>query len=228
VDTALHAGTITIKDFDNENLRIVYNQEFDKVIPEFFSEVRNRHLEYLILDLRGNQGGDLKNGILLLSNLLDTTFQVVRSYESVDPTTCHIPEARLQPAKGPEAGYHEPVKKNFSGKLFVLINGGTYSASSIVCSVLQQADRCTFIGEETGGNPVVIAGEGKHIQLPNTKTDVLIPSLRYNIRSILFNSGRGITPDHLVVPSTEDILQHRDPAMELAYRLISNKVKSEK
>ena len=223
LDTALGAATIGIKDFHNDILRKDFDQRFDDYIPAFFKTIREKQIKNVVLDLRNNQGGDIENAVTLLSFLLDTPFDIVQSYESVDPTTWKIPEARLQPEKGPQTGKHEPQKNNFTGKLYVLINGGTFSASSMVCSALQAAKRCVFIGEETGGNPIVIAGNVKNITLPNTKTSVSIPTVRYNIRSILYNVGRGIMPDYLIVPTTSDLISKKDAAMEMAFKLIKGK-----
>jgi hypothetical protein len=220
IDTALHTATITIKDFHEDILRQTYNQRFAKVIPAFFEEIVTRDVSHLILDLRDNQGGDIDNGILLLSHLLDTTFVAVRSHEVVDLPTQHIPIARTKPAKGPGAGLQKPAEHNFIGKLYVLVNGGTFSASSAISSVLKAHQRCIFIGEETGGNPVIFSGGGSYIQLPNTKTNILIPTLRFNIQSNLYNTGSGIIPDYPAAPTLSDILSGNDPAVHLAFKLI--------
>jgi Peptidase family S41 len=220
VDTALHTATLTIKDFHNDILRQTYNQRFTKVIPAFFEELATKEVSHLILDLRNNQGGDIENGILLLSHLLDTTFEVVKSYEVVDPLTQHIPIARTKPGNGPGTGLQKPTAHPFNGKLYVLVNGGTFSASGAVSAILKAHQRCIFIGEETGGNPAIFSGGGSYIQLPNTKTKILIPPLRFNILSHIYNNGSGIIPDYPVAPTLSDILSGKDPALQLAYKLI--------
>ena len=44
-----------------------------------------------------------------------------------------------------------PKPNNFKGKVYVLINGGSFSASSIISSNLKSTKRAIFVGEETGG-----------------------------------------------------------------------------
>jgi len=220
VDTALHNATLTIKDFHNDILRNTYHQRFAKVIPAYFEDIATMDVKHLILDLRDNQGGDIENGILLLSHLLDTTFEVVKSYEVVDPLTQHIPIARTKPGNSPGTGVQKPAAHSFRGDLYVLINGGTFSASAAICSILKAHQRCIFIGEETGGNTVIFSGGGSYIQLPNTKTKILIPTLRFNIHSKIYNTGSGITPDYPVVPTLSDLRSGNDPALQLAYKLI--------
>ncbi len=220
VDTASHAATLTIKDFHNDILRNRYNQRFAKVIPAYFEDIATRDVKHLILDLRDNQGGDIENGILLLSHLLDTAFEAVKSYEVVDPVTQYIPIARTKPGNGPGTGVQKPAAHAFRGDLYVLVNGGTFSASAAVCSILKAHQRCIFIGEETGGNTVIFSGGGSYVQLPNTKTKILIPTLRFNIQSKIYNTGSGIIPDYPVVPTLSDVLSGNDPALQLAYKLI--------
>jgi C-terminal processing protease CtpA/Prc len=44
------------------------------------------------------------------------------------------------------------INKNaFKGKVYVMINRGSFSASSVISSNLKGSKRATFVGEETGG-----------------------------------------------------------------------------
>lgn len=220
IDTAMQTAVLTIKDFHNDILENKYQQNFRKDFLACFRQIQGQAVDHLILDLRDNQGGDVDNGILLLSHLLDTTFQYIKSYEEVDPSGYNLPLARLKPFKGPSTGLQSCAENHFKGKLYVLINGGSFSNTGIVCAVLQDFHRCTFIGTETGGNPALFSGGGKYFQLPNTRTKVLIPTLRYNIRGIALNTGTGILPDVRVEPSTADLIQGKDPVLEAAYHMI--------
>ena len=220
IDTSNHTALLTIKDFHNDILRAMYQQKFKQAIEDCFGQINQHHVEHLILDLRNNQGGDTENGVTLLTNLLDAPFKVVEAFSEVDMKTYSIPMARLKLVSRSELGMHEPLPDHYTGKLYVLINGGSFSNSAIVCSALQRYNRCKFIGEETGGNPCVIAAGGKYINLPNTKTKVLVPNLQYEIRYKSRNTGIGILPDYPVVPTLDDILAGRDPVLQYAYQLI--------
>ena len=220
IDTSMHTAILTIKDFHDDILRTMYHQKFKDVISECFKQIQKHQVEHLILDLRNNQGGELKNGVTLLSNLLATPFKVLESYSKVDIKNYQIPMARLKPASGVALGVHIPFPENYTGKLYVLINGGSFSNSAIVCSALQRYNRCLFIGDETGGNPSVIAAGGKYINLPNTKTKVLVPNLQYELRSKSQYSVTGLLPDYPIKPTLDDILAGRDPVLLYAYQLI--------
>lgn len=64
----------------------------------------------------------------------------------------------------------KPNKSAFHGKVFVLINGGSFSASSIITAKLKNDKRATLVGEETGGaNDGTVAGFYSYQKLPNSE-----------------------------------------------------------
>ena len=223
VDTNMRSAVLTIRDFHNSVLRKKYKQRFKPVVTGYFKQLRALPIEHLILDLRNNQGGDTGNGKILLSHLLNTSFQLVQGYAVVDKKNYRQPSARTKKARGPSMGHFRPRKDAYPGQLYVLINGGSFSNSGIVCSGLRAQQRAVFIGEETGGNPYLICGGGKYGTLPNTNTQILIPTLQFEIRDKTKNIGRGLLPDHTVKPTVTDLLKHRDPVLSFAYRLVGAK-----
>ena len=207
-------AVLTIKDFHNDVLKKEYKQNFKKVIAACFEQINKSKTENLVVDLRNNQGGDIENGVYLLSYLLDKPFSVVQEYNCVENNEvrhCH----------GPSLGQHPPKSNNFKGKLYVLINGGSFSNSGIVSSCLQTNNRATFIGQETGGNPNVITGFIKEIKLPNTKIQVQVPTKQFVITGKANNNGRGVMPDHVVIPELADILEGKDTELNYTIDLIS-------
>jgi hypothetical protein len=205
---------LTIKDFHNDVLKKEYKQNFDKVIESYFEQISNSKTDNLIVDLRNNQGGDIENGVYLLSYLLNKSFSVVQEYFCVENN-------ELQHCKGPSLGRHNPKSNNFKGKLYVLINGGSFSNSGIVSSCLQANNRATFIGEETGGNPNVLAGFIKNIKLPNTKIQVQIPTKQFVLTDKTKNNGQGVKPTQLVIPKLADILEGTDTELDYTIDLIN-------
>jgi C-terminal processing protease CtpA/Prc len=53
--------------------------------------------------------------------------------------------------KYPTVGVHAPSENHFDGRLYVLIDGGSFSASADFSATVDVYKRATFIGEETGG-----------------------------------------------------------------------------
>jgi C-terminal processing protease CtpA/Prc len=90
-----------------------------------------------------------------------------------------------------------PKKRNaFKGQVYVLVNGKSFSMSSVVATYLKYKSNATIIGEETGGN---IAGSNAvlsgHITLPNSKIRVFIPMYHLYYKVNVENKGRGLMPD---------------------------------
>ena len=206
-------AALKIKDFHNNILRKEYRQNFKKTITRFFEELQQSGVEHLILDLRDNQGGDIPNGALLVSYLLDTPFSIVQAYYQVG-------KDGLRKSKGQSLGTFQPKTKSFKGALYVLINGGSFSNSGIVVSCLKRNNRGIFIGEETGGNNKILAGYVKNISLPNTKIQVQIPTRQFLLDSHLVLTGHGTTPDIPVQNSIEQLINNTDTIMNQTLELI--------
>lgn len=197
IDTAGRTAVLRISDFHSAVLKKQYGQRFKPVISAHFQTIRALGIEHLILDLRDNQGGDLGNGAFLLKHLIDHPFKIVEGYGKARRHTTSGPR-RVRKVRGPAEGWQKPVGQPFTGRLYVLVNGGSFSNSGIVSSGLRRHTRCLIIGEETGGNPDLLSAGGRYQRLPNTGLKVLIPKRQFRITGPAPGNGRGLMPDHVV------------------------------
>jgi C-terminal processing protease CtpA/Prc len=96
----------------------------------------------------------------------------------------------------------EPKENNYKGKLYVIINGTSFSASSVLSTHLKDTKRALFVGEETGGaHNATIAGFFAYKELPNSKL-----LMRFGVMSVETPyyeepEGYGIKPD-VYIPTT--------------------------
>ena len=191
---------LTIKSFDPDLINSMYKQDFNQEMDSAFVALKRHHIQDLILDLRDNQGGDFEQGRYLLSYLLVTPSLYLLSGK----------ESRLIRLKA----------NRFSGGLSVLINGGSFSNTVIVSSILEREKRAIFIGEETGGNKHIINGKADEWVLPHT-------GIRCNISTSTFlirpgpNDGHGIVPGYPIHSTIADILTQRDITKELAIKMFA-------
>jgi len=119
---------------------------------------------------------------------------------------------------------HKPKAKNFKGAIYVLINGNSFSASSILSSQLDGTNRAVFVGEETGGAyNGTVAGKSKGYILPNTKVKVSIGLLHINTKYKTEVDGYGIKPDVKIIPTYQDRLNGIDPELEWVLKDIQAK-----
>lgn len=218
IDNTSNTAIFTIQTWDNKKLK--------KEIDFVFSQLQQKKIDHLILDLRDNQGGNFSPAIYLLSYLLNQPFQYFNEIQSVVKVT--DTSQILKNRKGKMLGTHQAKKNPYKGKLYVLINGGSFSNTGSFCSRLEFYKRAVFIGEETGGNKVVFSGVfglKEETVLPNTKIICHNSNYRLTVTDIKENNGHGVMPTYLVKPTIEDIIQNKDVVLKAAFELVkqSNK-----
>jgi C-terminal processing protease CtpA/Prc len=118
----------------------------------------------------------------------------------------------------------KPQRDAFSGQVYVLINGNSFSVTSEFASVAHFHKRATFIGQETGGgyygdNSGVFA----MVKLPHSGLELGIPLVAYYsaVQGYPY-PDRGIIPDYTVVPTVEEVLKGHDRALQTALDLIGS------
>lgn len=197
-----NTAILTIKSFDPDLLKSHYKQDYYGAIDSVFSVLKRKGTTKLILDLRDNQGGDFEPGRYLLSYLL------------------------INPARyllcGKEARLIQPQTNHFTGRLFVLINGGSFSNTAIVSACLERDQRAFFVGEETGGNKHIISGEPVEVLLPQTQIRCFVSTTSFRVLPGA-GDGHGVLPTHYVLPAITDIFMGSDNSKRLALKLISER-----
>jgi hypothetical protein len=109
----------------------------------------------------------------------------------------------------------KPKKEAFHGKVFVLINGGSFSASSIITAKLKNDKRATLVGEETGGaNDGTVAGFYSYQKLPNSEIRFPIGLLLVQPNINFSDSRKGVVPDVTVPENMQDIINQKDPQLD--------------
>lgn len=119
----------------------------------------------------------------------------------------------------------KPNKNAFQGKVFVLINGGSFSASSIITAKLKYDQRAILVGEETGGaNDGTVAGFYSYQKLPHSKINLPIGLLLVQPNIDFLNTKKGVSPDVIITESMQDIIDKKDPQLDW----VKNKIAEEK
>jgi len=234
-----------LKDPDVAQIRIrgFSGQDYPQWIENTFKTLREKGTRALILDLRSNGGGADMYGAMLVSYLTDKPFRYFDhiNVKTISPTFKEHSDWRadregqlregmetnpaggyLVTAKGhPGVAEQQPGKYPFLGKVFVLIDGGTFSTAADFCAVAHHLKRATFIGEETGGG---YYGNNSGVQtvltLPNSKARVRVPMFEYwNAVPGYDGKRRGTRPDYPVGTKAENLLRGMDEQLEFALKL---------
>jgi Peptidase family S41 len=208
---------LSIKSWSNKLLKSEYNQNFKKEINTFIKELALSNSKNLIIDLRGNQGGDGTNGIYLLKYLLNHSFNYFYSVKTLNRNNKLKDTAKLLTKK------QTPNKYVFEGNIFVLTNGGSFSNSGIFASLINIYNRGKIIGEETGGNAVILCGGEGYYKLPNTKINLLRATHQMVVTDKIKNTGEGVKPDIEISPGLQDILNNEDIVLMKTIELCNGK-----
>ena len=117
-----------------------------------------------------------------------------------------------------------PNPLHFKGEIYVLINGNSFSASSIISTHLKANKRATFVGEETGGAyNGTVAGIYKLYQLPTSKLKVRMGLMQIETPQKQSPDGYGVKPDITIIPTIEDRKLNIDTELEWILKDINKK-----
>jgi C-terminal processing protease CtpA/Prc len=209
-----------------------------KFLQESFTEIAKKKSTALVLDLRDNGGGADDLGKLLLSFLIDQPFKyyddlvlnaLAFSFAKYSPQKRALPVDRFerQPngkyrmVKHPNWGLQQPSKPTFTGRVYILINGNSFSTTSEFLSHAHARKRATFIGEESGGGYYGNTSDpGLLLVLPNTKLQAYVPLMTYYM-AVRYDqpASHGVVPDYPVHYTIEELLEGKDKELTLALEL---------
>ena len=211
---------------DARHLQRARTQEFgdDLMILKFpafafnESEIRDligraRKHKALIIDLRDNGGGSVDTEKYLLEGLFENNVEVAKRVSRKD--TKPLME-KFHP--------HDP----FGGKLAVLVDSNSASASEILARVVQLEKRGTIVGDRSSGKVMesvrnsYAAGMGVMVFYGASITEA----------DVIMSDGKslenvGVTPDEIMLPTAADIAAGRDPVLAHAAEMMGVKITSE-
>lgn len=179
---------------------------FKAYVDKSFSTIKSgRGINNLILDFRGNHGGSSQATSYLLKQFANKAF----TYFSQD--TIFVDEQLKQAIA--------PTKERYTGKVYILVDGGTLSATGHFLSLIKANQLATLVGEESGST-FTCNDKSKHFKATHTGITYKIATATYSTPANDFPNSRGIFPDHEVVPGIDDYLNDRDPVMTYTLELI--------
>ena len=179
-------------------------------MPEFFLtdheidhlfDIAKKH-QTLILDLRGNPGGAVVTLERMLGNVFDHDVKISDRVGRKDL------KPQLAKTRGGGA---------FTGKIIVLVDSGSASASELFARVIQLEKRGQVIGDRTSGSVTEAKGHSRS-QGADTK---IFYSFSVTDADLIMKDGKslehaGVVPDEVVLPAAQDLAEGRDPALSRA------------
>ncbi len=203
-------GHVIINSFNTEKTVAL----FDSLFPQISKT------SALIIDIRGNGGGNSNNGYEIIGYLLNKPFytdiSVMRQYRpsyrawGSEPVTIELNRDDWKPYKNKL--YNKPV---------VVVTGpATYSAAEDFTGAFKTCGRGKIVGAPTGGStgqPLGYDLPGGGLGFVCSKRDIMSDGTEF--------VGIGIKPDLEVYPTIKGIQQGRDEVLEKAVEMIRNQIK---
>lgn len=159
----------------------------------------------LVLDLRGNPGGYLEAAVDMASWFLPEG-EIVLKEEFGKQKEEHIYKSKGYDIFGDDL------------QMVILVNGGSASASEILAGALSENGVATLVGTKTFGK-----GSVQELVKITPETSIKVTIARWLTPKGTSISKTGITPQYVVEFKESDFLDKKDPQMEKAVELLSQK-----
>lgn len=172
----------------------------------FFQQVETEEIENIILDIRGNGGGDPMVTSRLFSYLAKTTQPYFSRASSYYPGL-HLDIPMSEP--------------HFNGNLYTLIDGLCGSSCGHFAALLKYQEVGIFLGEETGGS-FSCTDSSTNYALTNTHLIFRSSTYVWTVVTEGLTPGRGILPDVSIINTFADDLANIDAVMQYSISLIEN------
>ncbi|HZS08234.1 MAG TPA: S41 family peptidase [Blastocatellia bacterium] len=175
---------------------------------------RAKKYKALILDLRGNGGG-----------YVDICQQLAGAFLEKDVLLAEHKgrKENMKPMKAKKSIYP------YSGKLVVLIDSDSASASEILARVIQLEKRGTVIGDRSAGAVM----RSRHYSHEISFGAIIPYGVSVTDADVIMSDGKslekvGVMPDELLLPTGADLAAKRDPVLARAAALLGVKLDPEK
>ena len=180
--------------------------EFRHLMDSCFHLIRTRGIGHLILDVRGNGGGDPFCSSVLLAYLQKSPVPYfAEPYGRYDTLSRPLPL--------PE--------DHFDGQLYTLIDGSCGSTNGHLCALLKYHHIGRFIGTPSGATYKCNAGRDTEFRLEHTQLILTIGRSTYSA-AVSHMEKTAILPDIEVHETLDDFLENRDVFLETALHQIEH------
>ena len=191
---------------------------FNRFIPPVASEIGQaleglRNAPGLIIDLRGNGGGDLAETARIAGYFFARKTPIARIVTRAGKPPAffmglaHVPN---------EFSAGRPGGEIYSGPVAVLVNEGTGSGAELFSAALQENSRATVVGRQTCGCVLGVL----HQRKLKGGSELDVSEVGFTTAKGRRLEGVGVIPDKPVPLTLADLRAHRDAALEAAEKVL--------
>lgn len=205
---------------------------FEDTLTKIFEQIQSKKISKLIIDLRDNRGGTLSCGYHLFSyltkqkkfhyfseNLVTSNFAEhnISNSQFYDDKEISKPDTSIHFIKQPSGMYKvdffsdeskDTSSTTFNGKVYLLVNGLTFSSAALFTSYCKSArPETVIIGEKPGGASEGCSGGAPvTVTLPNSKIKIFFFLVKLVLNVPDNYKANPIPVDYYVKDSADDSL----------------------
>ncbi|MFU2058880.1 carboxy terminal-processing peptidase [Avibacterium volantium] len=192
------AAKLTVEKVDGKQIAVIKIPSFylglAEDVKKLLAEMKQKNAQALIIDLRENGGGSLKE-VVELTGLFITDGPVVQVRDAYQRIRIHEDPDNTQ---------------DYAGPLLVMINRFSASASEIFAAAMQDYNRAIIIGQNTFGKGTVQQSRPLNFVFDSEETPMGL--IQYTIQKFYrINGGstqlKGVAPD-ITFPSLIDLKEY--------------------
>ncbi len=194
-------------------------KKFSDFLDSTFTVIKKNNIQRLVIDLRNNGGGDSKLAEALFNYIANKPYKQFERAEIKNSVEAGRVNNKNSKKNGtitvisdtPLITPKKPPNK-FTGTAYLLTSHVTFSSAHALAVAFKCYTMGTIVGEETGG---IFApfGDLIEIKLPNTHLQGWCSHKKF-VHPCADDGLHGVKPDVEIIPTLEDMQNHRDSAME--------------
>lgn len=219
------------------------NDEFFRTLDAFVHEVKQQNLQKVVIDLRGNSGGDSSVAVAVLRSMGLTLHRGFSVAVRVSPELLHdMPifapaaiapafKSAALPAPEPEVTRytvpgsmvlglldqrlgHRQLDQVTHRSLYLLTDGGTFSSAALFAVLIRDNGLGLLVGEPTG-NSVTFNGSEIERAVPDMHYVLHLSTARLIRPDAVAGTAPTLLPDLRAPRTAASIRAGRDPALEM-------------
>ncbi|MEN8700162.1 S41 family peptidase [Bacillus infantis] len=189
---------------------------YQSAVDAFFLETVEKGIDNIVIDLRGNDGGETAVTNSFLKHLPASTIQSVGYLTKYSTDAANRYGYRrtkgmhIIPTSKVENFQEAPI---FPGKVYIASDSGTFSSAAQFAAMFQDNQLAEVIGEPSGGNPEGF-GDIIILSLPYSKFDLGISHREYFRPSPENRQLPYVEPDVKIEKTRKDIISGQDGQLE--------------
>ena len=223
-----------------------WKADYKKYLDSVFAITMYAKADNLIIDIRGNEGGDDDARTEVLSYVANNPFgcenPIRRLYKFLSIPDTLLPYLKTwnkefkEPKKEDDylkfKGYYEkidtvnlpcqpinPKSNNYKGKVFLLTNASNSSTTFTMADIFKNYSFGKIVGEPTGGTKQGLnGGQFFFLRLPFSKFEIDLPIIY--AAPTKSRPDEAITPDFLITTKQSDIYFNRDTQIEFILKQV--------